>query len=445
METLKRIINIIRLGAFPIAYGLTGALVSGTLNRVMIADLGLPASLVGFFFAIPLLVSPARTWLGYRSDAYPIFKRRREPYMLLGAIALVIGLILTTIITVRIASLTALLVIGVLLSFVLYGFGRNLAHNSFQALISDTFKGSQRSRAVTGYEVVTLLGLVAGAGGLGQALETYDPGRLVAVSLGVSAIVVVLTMLAAIGQENVDQVVEEAAETARRTPFGKAMRELVLPDPQVRLFFILVLLTFIGTLAQDVLLEPYGALVLDMPVGATTRLTAFWGLGVMASMLLSGMVLINWLGYMRVLRIGLISSIVVFAGVILSGAIGNPGLFRILVLFMGLGTGLAGAGMLTGVINFTTAIRAGMLLGVWGMANMVGHALGSLMGGGVVDIMLGLTSGNALLAYSTVFALEIGFLIAAVALSVRFDPKRSLAQKEAEVVLPAGVEGPALP
>jgi hypothetical protein len=61
-----------------------------------------------------------------------------------------------------------------------------------------------------------------------------------------------------------------------------------------------------------------------MPVGTTTLLTAFWGLGVMASMLLSGMVLINWLSYLRVLRIGLISSIVVFAGVIISGAIGNP-------------------------------------------------------------------------------------------------------------------------
>jgi hypothetical protein len=115
------------------------------------------------------------------------------------------------------------------------------------------------------------------------------------------------------------------------------------------------------------------------------------------------------------------------------------------VFFMGLGTGLAGAGMLTGVINFTTAIRAVMLLGVWGMANMVGHALGSLMCGGVVDIMLGLTGGNALLAYSTVFALEIGFLVAAVAISVRFDPQSSLARKEAEVVLPKGVEGSALP
>jgi BCD family chlorophyll transporter-like MFS transporter len=222
------------------------------------------------------------------------------------------------------------------------------------------------------------------------------------------------------------------------------MREIVLADPQVRLFFVLVLLTFIGTLAQDVLLEPYGALVLGMPVGATTRLTAFWGLGVMASMLLAGMFLINLLGYMRVLRIGLIGSIFVFAGVIAVGAVGNPNLFRILVLFMGLGTGLAGAGMLTGVINFTTSIRAGMLLGVWGMANMVGHALGSLMGGGVVDIMLALSNGNALLAYSTVFALEIGFLVTAVVLSLRFNPQTSLAQIEAEVVLPTGVESSAL-
>ncbi len=218
------------------------------------------------------------------------------------------------------------------------------------------------------------------------------------------------------------------------------MREIVLPDPQVRLFFVLVLFTFIGTLAQDVLLEPYGALILGMPVGDNTRLTMFWGVGVMASMLLSGMVLINWLGYMRVLRIGLISSIFVFAGVILAGAAGKPGLFRILILFMGIGTGLAGAGMLTGVIDFTTGIRAGILLGVWGMANMVGHALGSLMGGGVVEIMLRLTGGNALLAYSTVFALEIGFLIAAVVLSIRFNLKSSLAHKEFEVALPTDAE-----
>ena len=80
-----RFLNNFRLAGFSIAYGLSGALIGGTLNRIMIADLGLPASLVAFFFAIPLLVSPVRVWLGYRSDGFPLFGRRREPYIVIGA------------------------------------------------------------------------------------------------------------------------------------------------------------------------------------------------------------------------------------------------------------------------------------------------------------------------------------------------------------------------
>jgi BCD family chlorophyll transporter-like MFS transporter len=168
-----------------------------------------------------------------------------------------------------------------------------------------------------------------------------------------------------------------------------------------------------------------------MEVGETTRLTAFWGVGVMVSMLLSGTVLIKWLGYLKVMRIGIISSALVFLGVIITGYMGSPGLFRGLVLVMGLGTGLAGAGMLTGVINFTTVIRAGMLLGVWGMANMVGHAFGSLMGGGVVDIVRGLT-GNAFAAYATVFTIEVIFLLAALYLSTRLAVDESKAYEEVQ-------------
>jgi len=55
------------------------------------------------------------------------------------------------------AALTA----GLVLAFVVYGFGRNLGHNVFQALVADRFAGSARSRALTLYEVATMLGLVA--------------------------------------------------------------------------------------------------------------------------------------------------------------------------------------------------------------------------------------------------------------------------------------------
>ena len=433
MKTLVRNLNYLRLAGFALGYGLMGALVGGTLNRILIADLQLPATLVGVFFALPLLESPLRLWLGYRSDGFPLLGRRRETYILAGALLAGLGVIGAVVTAVNSGGSAGLL-LGTLLAFALYGFGRNLAHNTFQALLADTFTGDQRPRAMTGYEVATLLGLVMGAGGLGKALEVYDPARLLSVTIGAATVALVLTGLAVVAQERRTPAAAKAAQQARSLSFTQAVREVVAADPQVRLFFVLVLFTIVGTLAQDVLLEPYGALVLGMPVGDTSRLTAFWGVGVMLSMLVSGMFLIKWLGHMVVLRLGLISSLLVFLGLVAAGLTGSAGLFRGLVLVMGLGTGLAGAGMLTGIITFTTTLRAGLLMGVWGMANLVGRALGSLLGGGVVDLIQTVTDGNPLLAYGTVFALEAGMLLVALTISLRLDVAASRARGEEQQV-----------
>src|SRR3972149_4756967 len=161
-----------------------------------------------------------------------------------------------------------------------------MGHNTYQALLSDRYNGHQRSRAVTLYEVVTLFGSVVGAGIISKSLKTYEPAALLGLALGVAGAVVILATIAAIGQEPKTKVVETAAIHARQIPFRKVLSTVVFADPQVRLFFLLVLFTFIGTLGQDALLEPYGALVLNMDVGETSRLTMYWGLGVMASMLL---------------------------------------------------------------------------------------------------------------------------------------------------------------
>jgi BCD family chlorophyll transporter-like MFS transporter len=438
MKTVTKILNMIRLGFFPLAYGLTGAFIGGTLNRVMIAELNIRTSLVGFFFAIPLLVSPLRVWLGYRSDGFPIFGKRREPYMILGILIAGVGLFLATTFAINTADSPTMLLLAVIVAFVVYGFGRNLGHNTFQALLADKFKGKSRPRAVTAYEVVTLLGFVVGAGGIGAALETYDPARMVTVAVGISITALVLTILASIMNEPKSASTTEVTRKAREVPFQQAVKSILVGDKQVKLFFLLVMLTFIGTLAQDVLLEPYGALVLNMDVGDTTRLTMFWGLGVMAAMLVSGLFLINRLGYMRVMRIGLVFTILVFTGVVVAGAMGQTSLFQVFVIFMGLGTGMAGAGMLVGAINFTTAIRAGMLMGVWGVANQVGHAFGSLMGGGVVDLVLSIT-GNAFAAYASVFTIEALLLVVALYLSYRFVPEEASVIEEAETIELAAV------
>ncbi len=435
MRLAARIANHVRLGAFPVAYGLSGVLIGGTLNRVMIAELKLPATLVALLFALPLLVSPLRLWFGYRSDGFPIFGRRREPYLILGALLIGGGVAAIANWTVRTAATPAMFVPGAVLAFLLYGVGRNLAHNSYQALLAEKFSGTTRARAVTLYEVVTLLGSVMGAGALGKALEHYEPSRLVAVADVVGLAVVALAIVAVPGQEA--RVASAAnAETARGKPFGEVVRDYVWADPQVRRLFVVVICTFIGTLAQDVLLEPYGALVLGMSVGATTRLTMFWGLGVLAAMLLSGLWLLRVLGALRLMRIGLGVSIVVFSAVAAVGLAGAPEAFRWLVLVMGFGTGLAGAGMLGSVVEFTTPVRAGLLMGVWGVANMLGHAAGSLMGGIVVDAMR-LATGSALAAYSALFAFEVAMLSAAFGLTLRLQPSATRATGELSAPAPS--------
>lgn len=431
MKKAGKIFNQIRLALFPIGYGMIGALVGGTLNRVFIADIGMAASLVGLVFSIQYLVSPIRVWLGYRSDGFPLFGKRRESYMILGTLVFGIGISTAAYIAVSGEGNQFVLVSGMILAFVVYGIGRNLAHNSYQALLTDVFSPEKRQRAITIYEVATLVGSVAGAGVLGGILKVYDPSKLISVTIFASMAAFIFALLGTLRQE--PELTGEATEKARAQSFIKTIKEIVLPDPQVRLFFLIVILTFIGTLAQDDFLEPFGALVLNMNVGETTQLTAFWGIGVLISMLLSGLFLIKRLGYLLLMRIGMVSSALVFIGIIVVGLAGNPGVFRTLVFIMGLGTGLAGAGMLSGVISFTTTIRAGLLMGVWGMGNLLGKAIGSLMGGIVIDLMR-LAFNDVFIAYATLFSIEVVLLVVAFVLTTKLDIKSSRAQNEVKVI-----------
>jgi BCD family chlorophyll transporter-like MFS transporter len=412
-------INIVRLGGFSLGYGLVIALMSATLNRVMLADLEMSPMLVGFLFAIPMLVSPVRMWFGYRSDGFKIFGLRREPYILGGVLLTALSAAVIVIMVINAEASPTLIPLALILIFALYGIGRNLSNNIFQALISDNFSDEARRRAITLFEVVTLFGTVMGAGMIGRMLEEYDPARLVNVTLMVMVAMVVLAFIAIIKQERPSN--EQVIEQAQAMPFRKVVSDIVLKDRQIRLFFLIIMFTIVGTQAQDAFLEPYGGLVLDMSVGETTRLTQQWGMGVLVAMLASGIFLIKWLGYIRLLRIGLIASALVFVGVILAGALDNFIPFSMLVLFMGLSTGMAAAGMLAGLITFTTPARAGLLLGVWGVANALGRAIGSLMGGGVVETLLGVT-GDAFIAYAGVFVMEVVMLIGAFVLTMRFQP-----------------------
>ena len=426
MKTAVRIINNIRLAFFPIAYALSGVLIGSTLNRIMIAELGYSATLVALFFAIPLTISPIRVWIGYHSDGFLILGKRREPYIILGALTIGLGVLAISNLITRLQT-GAAAAIGLVFAFLLYGIGRNLGHNTFQALVADRYEGAARSRAATFYEVATMFGMVMGAGAIKSMLKVYEPSKLISVAMVIAGAVLALAIFAALGQESKEN--KAAAEKAREVKFSDAFKQIVWADPQIRLFFVIVMLTFIGTLAQDVLLEPYGALVLKMQVGETTGLTQYWGIGVLLAMLVSGFIFLKWLGWIKTMRAGMALSIVAFIGPIAAGIMGNIELLKGAVFVMGLGTGLAGAGMLSGTLNFTSKLRAGMLLGVWAVANMAGHAFGSLMGGMIVDGVRAAT-GSAFAAYASVFGLEAVLLAAALSLTFRVNVNVTYANME---------------
>lgn len=418
---MKQKVNYLRLAAVPLSLALISMMAGSVINRVMVVELGLPVTLAGLFIAVPLLIAPVRVWLGYRSDTHPIRGLRREPYIMAGSLLAGLGAAVSVSLVLRTESMMSVGAIATLAALIVYGVGKNLTHNTFQALLADKFEsGTQRSRAATLYEVVTMIGLIMGAGIVGATLRPYSPQRLTIVIAVIGGLAFVLSIFAASRQEPRDVAARGSAE-AKTTPFKQVVQDVVLGNPHVRLFFIVVMITLLGTQIQDVLLEPYGGVVFGMDVGDTAQLTAFWGLGTLVAMLASGLYLIKKFGAMRIYRIGLGAVALMFLAMVGAGFTGNPNLLRLLTVLLGLGTGMTAASLLVTMIEFTTEARAGLLIGVWGVAHQLGRALASLIGGAVVDGVTAVTNGNALAAYGTAFVLEAVLLVVAIGLIARVD------------------------
>jgi BCD family chlorophyll transporter-like MFS transporter len=77
--------RLLRLSLIQVSVGMCLVLLVGTLNRVMIVELGVPATLVGVMLALPLLAAPFRALIGHKTDTHKsALGWRRVPYIYLG-------------------------------------------------------------------------------------------------------------------------------------------------------------------------------------------------------------------------------------------------------------------------------------------------------------------------------------------------------------------------
>ena len=428
---MRKRLTILRMALFQLGFGLISVLVLGVLNRVMFAEVGLPATLIGFLLAIPSLVSPARLWLGYLSDSHPILGRRRLPYILSGMVLATAGVLGGTLGTLSIPHIAGWGVLATTLAFLVYGMGKNAMATAFQALIADVFDERQRPQATAILQSAFILGIIGGSVGLGRLVDPYSPGRLIVVAAGAGLLAIVLSVLGCLGVEPTGEAVKEISLRVREVPFGPTIKR-TFQNTQVRLFFFFVGAILLATLSQDIFLEPYGAQLFGMSVGQTARLNMYWGIGTLGSMISCGLWLVNRFGRKRMAAIGLVIVAVAFAGLIIAGAVKQQGLFIGLVLLLGIGSGISGSGTLTLMVDFTTPELAGLLMGTWTIAHQLAEVMGNVLGGMLVDGVFAL-SGSYLAAFGAVFGMEIVAALIGLALLSRISVSAFLDQEPHKV------------
>ena len=79
--------RLLRLSLFQVSVGMALVLLIGTLNRVMIVELEVPASLVAVMISLPLIFAPFRALIGFRSDTHrSVLGWKRVPYIWQGTL-----------------------------------------------------------------------------------------------------------------------------------------------------------------------------------------------------------------------------------------------------------------------------------------------------------------------------------------------------------------------
>ncbi len=414
--------RLLRLSLFQVSVGMATVLLVGTLNRVMIVELGLPSSLVAVMVALPVVAAPFRALIGFRSDTRrSLLGWRRVPFIWMGTLAQFGGFAIMPF---------ALLVltgeghwpawvgqVGAALAFLLVGAGVHTVQTVGLALATDLAPRASHPKVVAFLCCALLLGMLGAGTVMGALLADFGPLRLVQVIQGAAVVTMILNIVALWKQEPRDP-----ARTAFDRPeerFAEAWARLDTDGRATRRFVVIGLGTA-GFVMQDVLLEPYGGQILALPVGATTALSALFATGGLAGFWTATKLVERGVDPWRLAGFGALVGIVAFALVTFAAPLGSPLLFATAIVPIGFGGGIFAHCTLTAAMRAAPPGEAGLALGAWGAVQATAAGL-AVMGGGVLrDLVAGLASRGALgpalvdpaVGYVFVYQLEIVLLFA---------------------------------
>ncbi len=407
--------RLLRLSLFQVSVGMALVLLIGTLNRVMIVELKVPASLVSIMIALPLVFAPLRALIGFRSDTHrSALGWRRVPYIWMGTLIQFGGLAIMPF---------ALLVLsgggqasqapvwfgwlGAGIAFLLVGAGMHTTQTVGLALACDLAPIESQPKVVGLMYVMLLLGMIGSALAFGALLADFSPARLIQVIQGAALTTMVLNVIALWKQES-------RSRTPRALPQGNFLQAFDVfcrGDDAVRRLVAVGL----GTMAfsmEDVLLEPFGGEILGLSVGSTTALTASLAIGGLLGFTLASQVLSRGADPFRMASVGALLGIPAFFAVIFSASVQSQWLFGAGVMLIGFGAGLFGHGTLTATMNMAPKNQSGLALGAWGAVQATGAGVAIAFGGVMRDVVAAHTTSTA--GYVSVYTIEIVLLIATI-------------------------------
>ncbi len=406
--------RLLRLSLFQISVGMAMVMLVGTLNRVMIVELQVPATLVSLMVALPLLIAPFRALIGFRSDNHRSqLGWRRVPYIWMGSLLQFGGFSIMPFALLVLAGAGQASqapawvgLVGAGGAFVLVGMGMHTVQTAGLALATDLAPPESQPKVVGLMYVMQLVGMIGSALMLGHLLRDYSPGQLIRVVQAVAVMTLVLNVVALWKQEPRSRMRKPGTPVDHT--FSQAWQLFCQgPDTLRRLLAV-----GLGTMAftmEDVLLEPFGGEILKLSVSTTTMLTATLALGGLIGFAWASKVLGRGGDAYRMASWGAWVGLPAFAAVIASAPLMSPVLFAAGIFFIGLGAGLFAHGTLTATMQMAPPEQIGLALGAWGAVQATAAGVGMAAGGLVRDgVALGSSS---VMGYSAVYGLEMVLLL----------------------------------
>ncbi|MCU0485856.1 MAG: BCD family MFS transporter [Anaerolineales bacterium] len=396
---LKRI----RIGMIHAAVAITLVPINSTLNRILIEDLGIAATLVVLLFSPPYLFSFIQVAIGSFSDRHPVLGLRRTPYILAGLLLCVIGLMLAAQMAVLLPQNFWLgLGLGVL-TFGAWGMGFNLATVSYFSLASEISGEDGHSKTTATMFFIMIVSIIVTAASLSRMLVDYSPERLQTAfsSVAIAALGMGLVGLIGLEKRNLKQIADRRYELS-------AVWHEVRSNRQVLIFFLYLVLMLAAVLGQDVLLEPFAARAFGLPVEDTTSITSIWGSVYLVSLIITGF-LDKRIAMHTIARAASLAGMAAFGLVAASGFLGSPAMFYVGLVLLGLATGPATVSNLSIMLDMTVPGKVGMFIGAWGSANAIARLLGSLVTAVVRDLV-DMLPNSALVGYASAFIVLGAFL-----------------------------------